>query len=106
MRPFISDGDTVCVKADEVYRKGDIVLCMTEDCRVVLHYIVTVRAGVCTLMGAANLRKTERCVSGAIIGKVVAPSVGRVPLILWHAFLPLRRCLLWLSDLFMKFSLR
>lgn len=96
MRPFIHNGDVVRLVSSPVYRRGDVVMCITKEQRVVLHYIVNVDGDVCTLMGAANLKKMEQCRYESIIGKVEMPTVIRVALLIWHRILPVRRYVMWL----------
>ncbi len=96
MCPFIRDGEQVQLRASSAYRKGDVVLCMTDERKVVLHYIVSVGSDVCVLMGASNLKKMERCRYDAIIGRVESPAIGRMQGRIWHSIRLLRRYLLWI----------
>lgn len=120
---------TLTRPADDTYRPGDIVLALASidnpapgtderpvtdnpapgtNCqlpatsyhRVVLHYVVAVNPdGAVTLMGAANLRQTERCHLTDMAGRVTLPHVSRRAIILWHRLLPVRRYLLRLLRL-------
>lgn len=96
MRPFIRHGDVVRLVSSPAYRRGDVVMCMTSEKEVVLHYIAAVSGDECTLMGAANLKKKERCSYGAIIGKVEMSAAERAAILLWHVALPVRRELMWI----------
>lgn len=97
MLPFIKPGATVTLRARAAYRRGDIVLAMIRpQGRVVLHYVADCHGDCFTLMGAANLVLTERCMAGDVIGAVEAPRISRRLVALWHVLLPLRRYLLWI----------
>ena len=96
MRPFIRPGDTVRLVPSPAYRRGDVVLCMTEEHEVVLHYLAGIDGDTCTLMGAANLKRKERCRYGSIIGRVEMSAVERWAVVVWHWILPVRRYAMWL----------
>lgn len=104
MRPFIRHGDVVRLVASPIYRKGDVVMGMTAEKEVVLHYLAEVAGDECTLMGAANLKKKERCRCDAIIGKVEMSAAERAAILLWHLALPVRRHLMWVYRKYLKLT--
>ena len=73
MRPLIrGDSDTLVLMPPGVLRKGDVVLARIADRDYVLHRIVGMRGDRITLMGDANLYRTEECRRTDICGKAVA----------------------------------
>lgn len=66
--------DLVYLRAAAAYRRGDIVLaeCEGAPSGVVLHRVMAIADGRATLMGDSNLRQTEVCDVGDIVGKVVS----------------------------------
>lgn len=95
MEPFIHDGEAVTVCRADTYRPGDVVLASVDD-GLVLHYIASVCGDRFTLMGAANLQKTETCRRHDILALLISPRIPRRRLLLWHRLLPIRRLLLYL----------
>lgn len=93
MEPFIHDGEAVTVCRADTYHPGDVVLA-TVDGGLVLHYIATACGDRFTLMGAANLQKTETCRRHDILALLISPRIPRRRLLLWHRLLPIRRLLL------------
>lgn len=95
MRPFLSHGSEVVLRARERYVKGDVVLarCLPDN-RVMLHYVADVKEDFYVLMGAGNVSRKEICLKGDAIGAVENPRMSRLLLRVWHLLLPLRRILL------------
>ena len=100
MLPFIrQDRDNVILRKLDTVSGGDIVLADVGG-RFVLHRVIRVEDDTLTLMGEGNVRGTEMCAKGNVLGTVVAvvkdgkktvvPSKGR----LWQTLLPVRRYLL------------
>lgn len=94
MEPFIHNGESVTVCRADTYRPGDVVLA-TIDGGLVLHYIASACGDRFTLMGAANLQKTETCRRPDILARLISPRIPRPRLLLWHRLLPLRRLILY-----------
>ena len=73
MRPLIrGDSDTLVLVPVTGLREGDVVLARVSDGSYVLHRIVGIHDGTITLMGDANLYRTEECRRTDICGKAVA----------------------------------
>lgn len=102
MLPFIRGGsDRVVLRRLDTLSVGDIVLAHIGD-RYLMHRIIALDGDAVTLMGDGNLRGTEHCSRGEIIGTVVEilrpdgrshkPGTGRT----WRALRPLRRYILFI----------
>ncbi|MBR5077034.1 MAG: S24/S26 family peptidase [Bacteroidales bacterium] len=100
MLPFIRGGkDRVVLRRMDGAAVGDIVL-MHADGRYVLHRVIARDGDALTLMGDGNLRGTETCTTGDVVGTVTeilrpdgrrrVPGKGRFWRLLW----PVRRYLL------------
>ena len=99
MLPFIrGDRDSVVMRKFPEVSVGDIVLARASG-HFVLHRVFSVEGDVLTLMGDGNIRGTETCRRGDVLGTVTAiirsgrphaPGNGR----LWRTLLPVRRYLL------------
>lgn len=62
MLPFIIGGrESVILKKPQRLKKGDVVLAWVENCRYVVHRIISIDGNRVTLMGDGNLVGTERC---------------------------------------------
>lgn len=109
MRLFLKDGrdKVVLAPCDEV-KVRDVVLAEVASARYVLHRVIAKRGDRLVLMGDGNVRGTESCAVGDVIGKAVgflrkgrgdADSVEgwkwRVYSRVWLALTPLRRYVLW-----------
>lgn len=72
MRPLIGgDSDTLVLVPVKGLREGDVVLARVSDGSYVVHRIVGMRGDRITLMGDANLYRTEECRRKDICGKAV-----------------------------------
>jgi len=73
MWPTIRPGkDVVSLQKSDCYRRGDIVLAISDNPEgVFLHRVVGVRDGMYILMGDSNLYQQEICTEGRLVGKVV-----------------------------------
>lgn len=72
MRPLIrGDSDTLVLVPVTGLREGDVVLARVSDGSYVVHRIVDMRGDRITLMGDANLYRTEECRRKDICGKAV-----------------------------------
>ena len=100
MLPFIrGDRDSVVLRKQENVEVGDIIL-VRLDGRYVLHRLIRKEGDALTLMGDGNVRGTEACTVGDVMGtvtaivrengKTVKPGKGT----LWRALKPLRRYIL------------
>ena len=100
MLPFIRGGvDRVVLRRQEDVAVGDIVLVKIGD-RYILHRVISHQGDALTLMGDGNIRGTEACRTGDVIGtvaEIIRPS-GRVRIPgrarLWRMLKPIRRYLL------------
>ena len=62
MLPFIIGGkDSVILQPPEDLMLGDVVLAWVEDCRYVIHRIISIDGEAVTLMGDGNIKGTEHC---------------------------------------------
>lgn len=109
MHPFIRNGEKILLQKKESYRRGDIVLAMTDSGETVLHRIVSMRDGTVMLMGDNNLQKTETCRATGIKGKVESISGRRGTRLtsswrhrflswIWLSMLPVRKILVKITD--------
>ena len=100
MLPFIrQEKDNVVLRKSDTVSVGDIVLARAGE-RFVLHRVIKQEGDALTLMGDGNIRGTESCRKGDVLGTVVVilrggrravkPGKGR----LWRFLLPVRRYLL------------
>ena len=100
MLPFIRGGrDRVVLRRMDDVAVGDIVL-MHAGGRYVLHRVIARDGDTITLMGDGNLRGTESCTTGDVVGTVTeiirpdghrhVPGKNR----LWRSLRPVRRYLL------------
>lgn len=117
MLPFISDGDTVkLVKTDNI-KLYDIVLARIDDNQYVLHRIIRMKDNLLLLMGDGNLKGCERC----NVEDVLALAAVKVKkkkeydfrsdshlkkARIWNFLLPIRRYLLFIYKLTIKFFQR
>lgn len=103
MLPFLrSEKDSVTLHRRESVAVGDIVLAHLGGGRYVLHRVFEIEGDKVTLMGDGNLRGTEQCLSGDVLGTVkcfvrpdgtcVEPGDGHI----WRRLLPIRRYLLFI----------
>ena len=100
MLPFIRGGvDRVVLRRQEDVAVGDIVLVKIGE-RYILHRVIAREGDALTLMGDGNVRGTEACRTGDVIGtvaEIIRPS-GRVRIPgrarLWRMLKPIRRYLL------------
>jgi len=100
MLPFIRGGvDRVVLRRQEGVAVGDIVLVKIGE-RYILHRVIAREGDALTLMGDGNIRGTEACRTGDVIGtvaEIIRPS-GRVRIPgrarLWRMLKPIRRYLL------------
>ncbi len=96
MLPFIrGDRDTVTLKRQQEVNVGDIVLARLPSGQYVMHRVIRRDGLSLTLMGDGNIRGTESCTAGDIIGTVVLinnrkPGDGA----LWRRLKPVRRIIL------------
>ena len=96
MQPFIrGDRDTVTLKKLPEVKVGDIVLARLPSGAYVMHRIVERDGDSLTLMGDGNIRGTEKCTTGDVMGTVVLinkrkPGNGA----LWRRLKPFRRIIL------------
>lgn len=100
MLPFIrGDRDSVVLRKAENVEVGDIIL-VRLDGRYVLHRLIRKEGDALTLMGDGNVRGTEACTVGDVMGTVVAivrengktvkPGKGTF----WRVLKPVRRYIL------------
>ena len=100
MLPFIRGGrDRVVLRRQDSLSVGDIVLARAGS-RYVMHRIIALDGEAVTLMGDGNIRGTERCTRGEVVGTVVEiirpdgrtrkPGQARA----WRALRPVRRIIL------------
>ncbi len=62
MLPFIIGGkDSVILVKPTIPEIGDIVLAWVDNCRYVVHRIVSIKGDDIILMGDGNIQGTERC---------------------------------------------
>ena len=100
MLPFIRGGvDRVVLCRKPAVAVGDIVLVKIGE-RYILHRVIAREGDALTLMGDGNIRGTEACRTGDVIGtvaEIIRPS-GRVRIPgrarLWRMLKPIRRYLL------------
>lgn len=107
MRPFLRDEiDSVRLVKKDTVEVGDMVFARIGGSRYVLHRVIGVDGESLTLMGDGNIRGTESCLKGDVLGTVVeilppdgrghAPGNGRW----WRLLLPLRRYILFILKFF------
>lgn len=107
MLPFIVGGrDRVILQKPGHMRTGDVVLARVDDCRYVIHRIISISGDDIVLMGDGNLVATEHCKASDVMalathtvndsGKMRYLYTRRRRLLswLWSLLLPLRRYLL------------
>lgn len=101
MLPFLhSEKDSVVLRKEKELATGDIVLARIAPEHYVMHRIWQISGDNVTLMGDGNLRGTEKCTKGDILGTAVriirpdgseeTPTDGHI----WRRLLPVRRYLL------------
>jgi len=99
MLPFIvEDRDSVVLKKLGSTGIGDIVLASTGG-RYVLHRIIGKDGGRIVLMGDGNIKGTEACEEGDVLGTVIRIERGGRTIkpgkaALWRALRPVRRYML------------
>lgn len=107
MLPFIiGSQESVILQQPKSPKVGDVVLAWVENCRYVVHRIISITGDRVTLMGDGNVAGTEHCLIGdvkAVATHVVDAKGKKHDLYtswrckgtrLWFRLLPVRRYLL------------
>lgn len=67
MLPFIIGGrESVILQKPQVVRLGDVVLAWVDDCRYVVHRVVSIEGEHVILMGDGNIVGVEHCLLGDV----------------------------------------
>ena len=67
MLPFIIGGrESVILQKPQVVRLGDVVLAWVDDCRYVVHRVISIEGERVILMGDGNIVGVEHCLLGDV----------------------------------------